>query len=100
MRTSSTGFLALILILGCGGDDDSAPGPDTSGADGAHDGAAADSGPTPDGTNPNPDASGTSDAGLLCSDLDEACGEQQPACCGDLHCCAGVPVPPGAEYCG
>lgn len=33
----------------------------------------------------------------MCADVDESCTVAQ--CCDGLECCAGVPIPPGSEYC-
>lgn len=40
----------------------------------------------------------TGDSGGLCSSEGESCADGE-LCCAQLNCCAGVPVPPGQEFC-
>jgi hypothetical protein len=88
----STGVISLVL--GCGDDGsssttnnaDASTAPETSSGDG-------------DGDGDTGDGDGDTGDGDSCSGQNQSCANGE-LCCADLTCCSGVPVPPGAEYCG
>jgi hypothetical protein len=53
---------------------------------------------TGDGDGDGDPTTGDGDGDPSCSGMNESCASGE-VCCGDLNCCEGVPVPPGAEYC-
>jgi len=110
-RCFLTMTLALGLLVigasGCG-DDDTTPAVDSGVTRFDSGGGTTDSGPDVDtGTTPydsgggEVDSGGTgvdSGSGGMCAGAGESCAGGR-ACCRMLNCCAGVPVPPGEEYC-
>jgi hypothetical protein len=75
------------------GDGDGDGDPTTTG-DGDGDGDPT----TGDGDGDPTTGDGDGDGDMMCSGQNESCAQGQ-MCCGNLDCCQGIPVPPGAEYC-
>ncbi|MBZ5711130.1 tail fiber domain-containing protein [Nannocystis pusilla] len=71
-----------------------------SGTQGPTSAATTSTATTTTGTTAEPTggSSSSSTGGGACSKQGEPCDDGQ-ACCAMLHCCAGVPVPPGEEFC-
>lgn len=97
VRLRPAALLAALVVLGCGDDpeprsDGGAGRSDTGG--GGDTGPAVDSGPVGTDTGPV-----EIDAGPACVPDGMSCAGGE-TCCGGLFCCSGVPVPPGAEFCG
>lgn len=62
-------------------------------------GTGSTSGTTSTGTTGGSSSSSAGTTGDVCVDQAGSCAKGE-ACCDGLECCAGVPVPPGQEFCG
>ena len=102
-------LVAALLVIGLSacGDDDASTVRD-SGVVRIDSGGAADSGPGADTGTTGVDSGGSDvdgggsdvDGGPagMCAAAGESCAGGE-TCCRRLNCCAGVPIPPGEEYC-